>query len=216
MLKSTYDRHKHLLNTQINKWTILDIVEYQIKKRDYTFAKCQCTCGTVKEVRLSKLLNNSCLDCGCGHRERLAHKTKQQYEYLLGTKINNWLCLDIIPPKENQQKTFVLCKCSCGTIKEVNLSNLLNNRSKDCGCGRKKSLGDTSAKDLVGQRFGKLTVIARLEKNHHNHTKYRCVCDCGNTVDVLGNSLVTAHTSSCGCLVSYWNMFIQQLLDKIK
>lgn len=216
MLETTHYKYAHLINTDINKWHVLDIVEHQIKDRFYLFAKCRCHCGTVRDIRLSTLLSNKYHDCGCGHRERLAQKTKQQYEHLIGTQINSWLCLDIIPPTEDQRNTYVLCQCKCGTIKEVRLSYLLNNRSKDCGCGRRKSLSATRTKNLVGQRFGKLTVLARLEKDCHNHTKYKCVCDCGNFVEVLGNSLTTAHTSSCGCLVSYWNTFIQQFLEKNK
>ena len=51
-------------------------------------------------------------------------------------------------------------------------------------------------------------------KDKNEHTLYRCICDCGNEIIVLGYSLVTKHTLSCGCLVSYYNMYIKQFLDK--
>ena len=36
-------------------------------------------------------------------------------------------------------------------------------------------------KDLTGQRFGKLTVIKRVENNDRNKVRWLCQCDCGNT-----------------------------------
>ena len=49
--------------------------------------------------------------------------------------------------------------------------------------------------DVVGKRFGRLTVIKSLEKN-----KLLCKCDCGNETEVLHSSLKTGNTQSCGCL----------------
>ena len=217
MLNSTYEKHKHLIGTQINKWTVLDIVEHRGKDKGYIYAKCQCVCGTIRDVRLSKLLNNECEDCGCGHQNRLREVMKKKYEHLIGTQINGWTILEIIPPSGKRTSAYALCKCQCGTIKEVKISYITNGRSKDCGCGRKKMLSKTLTKNLVGQRFGKLIVLEMLdERSSNGKIMYRCKCDCGNEVNVVGNSLATYHTLSCGCLVSYWNMYIQQFLEKNK
>lgn len=58
-------------------------------------------------------------------------------------------------------------------------------------------------KDLIGQRFGRLTVVERAEnKIYGNKQKatWLCHCDCGNDVIVVGESLRTGATKSCGCL----------------
>lgn len=55
-----------------------------------------------------------------------------------------------------------------------------------------------------GEKFNHLTVIERSG----SHTTpsgavfsvWKCKCDCGNMVDVLGSSLTSGHTKSCGCL----------------
>lgn len=142
----------------------------------------------------------------------------KEYSYLIGQQINKWTVLDIVrlqTGKENRERTFAICKCECGTVKPVLVKNLIKNLSKDCGCGRKNKLKEVRTKDLIGRRFGKLVVIEMLEKrNAHGRIIYRCKCDCGNEVNVLGNSLTTYHTLSCGCLASYWNMYIQQFLEK--
>lgn len=143
--------------------------------------------------------------------------TYEKHKHLIGTKINKWTILDIIPPNEEHSYTKAKCQCECGTIKETKLSYITNGRSKDCGCGRKETLKEMRTKNLVGQRFGKLVVVEMLEgRNKNGRISYRCKCDCGNEVNVLGNSLTTCHTLSCGCLVSYWNMYIQQFLEKSK
>lgn len=212
MHHNTYEKYKHLIGSKINKWTILDIVAHIDKQHTYALAKCDC--GTIKEVRLTYITNNKTKDCGCGHRQRLQGAIKKKYEHLIGTQINGWTILDIIPPDSNDTKTLAHCKCKCGAIKNVQLSYIINERSKDCGCGRKNTLRETRTKNIVGQRFGKLVVVELLEKsNRFNRRLYRCKCDCGNEIIVPSSSLITDHTHSCGCLLSYYNMYIKQFLD---
>ena len=55
-------------------------------------------------------------------------------------------------------------------------------------------------KDRTGERFGRLTVIELAEKGTNIKTKWKCKCDCGNTVVVTSSHLVTGTTNSCGCL----------------
>ncbi len=212
---NNYEKNKHLIGMQINNWTILDIVVYENKH--HTYALAQCNCGTIKEVRLSYITNNKMKDCGCGHQNRLRETIIKKYEHLINTKINGWTILEIIPPNEKHDSTFAMCKCQCGTIKEVKLSYVTCGKSKDCGCGRKEVLREVFTKNLVGQRFGKLVALEMLdEKSVSGKIMYRCKCDCGNEVHVVGNSLTTYHTMSCGCLVSYWNMYIKQFLERNK
>lgn len=53
--------------------------------------------------------------------------------------------------------------------------------------------------DLSGQRFGRLTVVARAE-NIGKQTAWLCKCDCGQSVVVMGLNLKRSNTRSCGCL----------------
>lgn len=58
--------------------------------------------------------------------------------------------------------------------------------------------------DLTGQRFGRLTVLRRIEDHYYQKSgrhdvQYKCRCDCGEVVNVLGIHLRSGHTSSCGC-----------------
>lgn len=55
-----------------------------------------------------------------------------------------------------------------------------------------------ATKDLAGKKFGKLTVVERLKKDHHGAWLWRCVCECGGETIRSSGSLRRA--KGCGCL----------------
>lgn len=61
----------------------------------------------------------------------------------------------------------------------------------------------STVKDLTGLTFYNLKVISKSHKDSINRVYWNCKCKCGNDVVVLGNSLKTNHTKSCGCLISF-------------
>lgn len=56
-------------------------------------------------------------------------------------------------------------------------------------------------KDIIGMKFGRLTVIKldHVKKLKRNFYYYLCKCDCGNDCIVLKSSLLNGLTRSCGC-----------------
>jgi hypothetical protein len=52
---------------------------------------------------------------------------------------------------------------------------------------------------MIGKKFERLTPV-EVVGTKRVHLVYRCVCDCGNEVEVLGNSLRSGNTKSCGCI----------------
>lgn len=57
--------------------------------------------------------------------------------------------------------------------------------------------------DLTGQKFGKLTVIERVENyidpKGRQRSRWLCKCECGDIIVVVGSSLKRGATTSCGC-----------------
>lgn len=86
------------------------------------------------------------------------------------------------------------CICDCGKETIVHAVSLKSQNTKSCGCLRGENIID-----LIGKKFGRLTVIKRLENNKDMQRKWLCLCDCGNEKVVLGVSLRQNHTLSCGC-----------------
>ena len=54
--------------------------------------------------------------------------------------------------------------------------------------------------DLTGQKFGRLTVIERVENAKDGQACWLCKCECGNTKRVKARDLRRGNTRSCGCL----------------
>lgn len=57
--------------------------------------------------------------------------------------------------------------------------------------------------DMTGERYGRLVCLIPLGVNASGSSMvWSCICDCGNTTQVLRGNLIKGHVKSCGCL---WN-----------
>jgi hypothetical protein len=59
---------------------------------------------------------------------------------------------------------------------------------------------DMPISNLQGQRFGRVLVGARSTNDDFGRVRWRCNCDCGSTVVIIGNHLASGNTKSCGCI----------------
>ena len=84
-----------------------------------------------------------------------------------------------------------LCLCECGKTKVAMGGNLGNGSTSSCGC--------KNVADHTGKRFGRLLVTKRVDNDDRGHSRWRCLCDCGNT-SIVGQSCLSGGTTlSCGC-----------------
>lgn len=65
----------------------------------------------------------------------------------------------------------------------------------------------------IGQKFGRLTVVKRIENRKSGHSAWLCKCDCGNYKEVTTCHLKDNHTKSCGCLKNKYNAKSKRLLN---
>lgn len=56
-------------------------------------------------------------------------------------------------------------------------------------------------KDISGDKFGRLTALARTNIKTVHGMKWLCVCECGAFRTAVLAHLKSGHTKSCGCLV---------------
>lgn len=54
--------------------------------------------------------------------------------------------------------------------------------------------------DLIGQQFGRWTVLYRNGSKKTGQSIWHCKCECGNEKDIVGSELLQGRTKSCGCL----------------
>lgn len=80
--------------------------------------------------------------------------------------------------------TFWRCVCDCGAETIVITNDLTSGHTKSCGCLKRKP----HAKDLTGQRFGRLTVWKRAG-TVGSRALWRCKCDCGKLTKPILNMM---------------------------
>jgi hypothetical protein len=86
------------------------------------------------------------------------------------------------------------CRCTCGSIAHIRISDLLNGHTKSCGHRKSKGI-----LDLAGQKFGRLRALAVIGKHKSRNRLWKCMCDCGRMVFKKAVDLKRGHTQSCGC-----------------
>ena len=86
-------------------------------------------------------------------------------------------------------------KCDCGNVSITSGDNLRSGATKSCGCS-------TIINEKPGTRYGMLVVIGRAKKGNEKRrdVRWKCRCDCGNVVMVIGHQLRCGSSKSCGCL----------------
>lgn len=168
---------------KINHWTILDDLG-----KGKVICQCDCEAGTVRELYKKAVIGGKSKSCGCV-RKSTAIKP--------GDKFFEWEVL------EKRPNRYVLCRCSCGEVREVFEGTLKNGMSKSCGHSKDavlkeiKSINSQSAMDLSieGQKFGDWVVIKKINKD-----KALCRClGCNTEKELYISNLKRGTSKSCGC-----------------
>ncbi len=165
---------------------------------------CKCDCGNIKSLRTHHLMKDKIISCGCESRRRSSERrfndiTNQRFGRLVAVKIDHRE-LDSC----GNSDYYWECKCDCGNTVVVKGTVLRRGDTKSCGClqseeSAKRAKGRTI--DLVGERFGFLTVVERVSASDDSgYEKWRCICDCGNEKLADGYYLRKGMIASCGCL----------------
>ena len=106
---------------------------------------------------------------------------------------------DEIKSKE-KHRAYWICQCSCGNIKTICGLSLIRLETQSCGCLRNERVFNAVAKNEIGHKYGKLTVLKMdSERDPYGRVKWICQCDCGNILSVPGDRLRNGNTASCGC-----------------
>lgn len=177
------------------KFGRLTVLEPRASRGDKTAWLCRCECGQQKEITSSNLTTGRSLSCGCLQRERVAESLVHD---LTGQQFGRWTVIARAERPSSRPTTW-LCRCSCGQEKPVAAGSLMSGDSLSCGCLKRERTSERLLHDLTGQRFGRLSVIERVEDRGRAVT-WLCRCECGNESRVGAAALKNGNTQSCGCL----------------
>lgn len=127
-------------NDRFTHWVVLEqapnVVSSGVSRKAY---KCQCDCGTIRVVTGTRLRLGKSTSCGC---RGVFLKSGERYQ--------EWTVIKKSEKTNNHHSQFYLCQCSCGVIREVRMSDLLNGKSRNCGHSRQVlSRGALSVKNFL-------------------------------------------------------------------
>lgn len=199
-----------LTGQKFGKLTVLELAEKPAGATSTAaFWKCKCECGTEKIISGNVLRQGKAKSCGCYNKEYHYNNTKD----LTNQRFGNLTALKRVPRPAGLRSNgaYWLCKCDCGNEKIIMGKSLRDGKTKSCGKCRIDIVDN-----LVGQKFGKLTVIERdfLHPSNNNGAFWKCECECGNKITVSGKNLKQHTCNSCGCLVSQGENIIKNILQK--
>lgn len=117
---------------------------------------------------------------------------------MIGKRFSKLVVIDNAP-KMGKDVAY-LCQCDCGKTTITKGVYLRNGDTTSCGCMSSRIQSEYRKKNLIGQKFTKLTVIKCVGTNKWRNQKFLCTCDCGKSIIVPGGSLIGGTTKSCGCL----------------
>lgn len=194
--KLNNNNYNDIIGKQYGRWNVIGLGE-KIKGKQYMICECSCDDHTIKSVYGNSLIKGKSTSCGCLKKEYMQSK----YNDLTGQQFGNLIVLKKSSKRTKYNKIMWTCQCTCEyeTIIDVSAESLTNGKRKTCGKCRKAN----NFVDLTGQKFGRLTVLKR-DKSSKKIVYWLCECDCESKTRlyVLGSSLKSGKTKSCGCLHS--------------
>ena len=128
---------------------------------------------------------------------------RRDWSDLIGRKFSRWTVLEVLPELSSNGSVICKVQCSCDkhTIKNVLLCSLRSVTSRSCGCLRNEETAARFTKNILGMRFGDLTVIQKTDKRRpcDNSVIWLCKCErCGiNTREAAATNLILGDIVSC-------------------
>lgn len=177
----------NLIGKKIGKLTVIE--QDNTCRKKHTKFWCQCDCGSPrKSIRRSHLLQKyPTRSCGCV-------QPPNTIPINIGDRFGRLTIISSDVPRAKGHKQRFKCKCECGNEKIARRDDLLQGKTKSCGCLKKTPID-------IGYRCGKLVVIG-IAPARGSHRVFLCQCDCGSPPkEIRGTSLIGKNlTKSCGCI----------------
>lgn len=106
------------------------------------------------------------------------------------------------------------CRCQCGKELDVDTRNLNSGHTQSCGCFQKKA----AAKNVINMleyEDDNFKVLERNGSTKNGIALWLCLCKhCGNVFTTEGANIRSGESQSCGCVHSWNEKKIIQLLTQ--
>lgn len=109
----------------------------------------------------------------------------KDYSDLIGQKLGDRTILNVIRKNNRKSSAYGICKCKCGSVDAVRLSDMLAGNCLRCKACAEKSRRDACL-SLIGQKIGDREILSvTTEKRDDSEFKYAvCKCKCGRVHNI--------------------------------
>lgn len=143
--------------------------------------KCQCSCGTIKNIHAQSLKSGRTTSCGC--RRRVLNSLNKVKD-MTGQRFGEWEVLEYLG------SSMWMCKCSCGVTRPVKAESLRLGKSTSCGHST------TGFRNLAGKIIGDWEVLEYIKEDR----LWRCRCTRCKTIEFMQtSSLRESKVKTCKC-----------------
>ena len=180
------------------KLTVVELDLNRSKESKWRYWLCQCACGNenLASVCTSELNNGKRKSCGC-----LRHKTSWRFIDLAG-QVYGKITVVELDHVDKENGHYWKCLCDCGNPEYflVSTRNIRGGKVLSCGCLRKVAQAKRKV-DIIGEKFGQLTVFGFETDPNNGSTIWLSTCDCRNEkiIKSHGAELKNGDRHSCGC-----------------
>lgn len=175
---------------------------------------CKCDCGNIVSINASSIKRGLTQSCGCLHSEIISKKLTSD---LIGRRFGRLVVIGRDETKPKSQGVYWKCKCDCGNEVSIISHSLKEGTTTCCGCYKSEIISERFSLNLIGKKFGKLTVISRdgsfIGRHGAKYSQWLCKCECGSTKTIRGHDLVRGSVTSCGCTISRGEETVRILLN---
>lgn len=137
-----------LVNQKFNRLTVIE--KTSKRTRGMIVWRCLCDCGKYCEVPGTHLRNNNTKSCGCLNIDKIIERNVGQSEIKLKEKFGKLTVIENLGLKTTyggKRRTFYLCQCECGNLKEISTNSLKTGNNTSCGCTH--SIGEDAIKRIL-------------------------------------------------------------------
>lgn len=170
-------RINDLTGKTFGNWSVIRMSDKQSNGKSI-YWDCICKCGTKRSVRSESLVRGRSTSCGCSHQHDL---TGQRFGRLFVLERKS---IDFnFSNGTHHKKIKYICKCDCGTIKEVSSNSLIKGYTTSCGCYQKEILSNMSSKHgQSGTRLYNIWCNIKNRCTNKNNKSYKDYGERGITV----------------------------------
>ena len=139
---------------------------------------------------------------------------KQPLSNLTGRKFGELEVIDFVGYNKHGGTEWQ-CVCNCGNTIIETEKNLRNNKRQHCNVNCKCKI-DKIKSEFIGKTFYYLRVESLAKEKKNGCLSWNCRCTCGKTIVATGTALRAGLSRSCGCVISWGENLIKDILDANK